>query len=47
MNLKKTREGGFINERFEKFNRIIGYLILALFSIAFIILLINCFLNAS
>lgn len=45
MNLKKTKEGGFINERFEKINRIAGYTTLILFSISFIILVINCIVN--
>ena len=45
MNLKKTKEGGFINERFEKLNRRAGYFTLVLLSISFIILVINCFIN--
>ena len=47
MNLKKTKEGGFINERFEKLNRRAGYFTLVLLSITFVVLLVNCFLNVS
>ncbi len=43
MNLKKTKEGGFINERFEKLYRMGGYAMLFLLCIAFIVLLVNCF----
>ncbi len=47
MNLKKTKEGGFINERFEKIYRTTGYFMLFLLSISFLALLINCIAHAS
>lgn len=47
MFLKKTKEGVFINEKYEKANRIAGYAAAVAIIALFIVLLVLCFNDES
>lgn len=46
MFIKKTKEGGFINPAYEKFERTMGIITFILIAVIFIVLVIICICDA-